>query len=530
MMVPRLRSEPIAAASTPGKSLAIGSRVARRYCVAAHLHSDGAGHAYVAVDERPSSARRLVVLETLPGEPRPSSGAVEAFVRDGRLRERMHHPNVVQTDELVQHDGLPVLVTEYLEGESLATLLALAYGMPDFSLEVRLTILAHAVRGLAYIHQLGAAGPSRLVHANVSPHDIVITYDGAVKLSGFGSAAGGARRFASAALAPADLEYLAPERLHASIQPASDVFSAGILLWELVALQRFWNQLPQYEVRRRLVAFDIPDIARLKPHVGGELARICRQALAADPAQRYPSAAPLAVELERFLVERSAVASPAALALVMKKACCALQREARERLSTALDAVQGGAQRRSEAPSEVGIWHVLTKERPMSSSKAAWVAGALGVLTIAVAAQIARTQASSASDAQPVAIEPITLEAASPEAVLPSSGSLQAASLQAMPLPDPAGEGMAASPPERRSPSTTIQTLMPERPRPSPASVASRAKLERVEAVLERRRLAEPEPRARRARRLPESTPSPSLDEAAPPSREAPTLTIRLER
>jgi hypothetical protein len=308
------------------------------------------------------------------------------------------------------------------------------------------------------------------------------------------------------------------------------VFSAGILLWELVALQRFWNQLPQYEVRRRLVAFDIPDIARLKPHVGGELARICRQALAADPAQRYPSAAPLAVELERFLVERSAVASPAALALVMKKACCALQREARERLSTALDAVQGGAQRRSEAPSEVGIWHVLTKERPMSSSKAAWVAGALGVLTIAVAAQIARTQASSASDAQPVAIEPITLEAASPEAVLPSSGSLQAASLQAMPLPDPAGEGMAASPPERRSPSTTIQTLMPERPRPSPASVASRAKLERVEAVLERRRLAEPEPRARRARRLPESTPSPSLDEAAPPSREAPTLTIRLER
>src|SRR5690242_2577084 len=98
MMVPRLRSEPIAAASTPGKPLAIGSRVARRYCVAAHLHSDGAGHAYVAVDERPSSARRLVVLETLPSEPRPSSDAIEAFVRDGRLRERMHHPNVVQTD------------------------------------------------------------------------------------------------------------------------------------------------------------------------------------------------------------------------------------------------------------------------------------------------------------------------------------------------------------------------------------------------------------------------------------------------
>jgi serine/threonine protein kinase len=521
--------------------MGIGSRVAdsrgaSRYRVLALLHGDGGGHAYVAADERPGSAHRLVVLETLPGEPRPSAAAIDAFVRDARLCERMHHPNVVETYELVQHDGLPVLVTEYLEGESLATLLALAFGMPEFSLEVRLTILMHAVRGLAYIHQPyihqpyihqpyihqpGAVSgrPSRLVHGNVSPHDIVVTYDGGVKLAGFGSTAGSARRrsihaLSPAALPPAALEYLAPERLHASMQPASDVFSAGVLMWELVALQRFWNQLPEYEVRRRLLAFDIPDIARLKPQISGELARICGQALAADPGHRYPSAATLAIDLERFLVERAAVAAPATIALVMKSACCALQREARQRLSSALDAAQGGASRRSEAPSEAGIWHVLTKERPMSSSAtAAWAAGGLAALLIAIAVQSARTQPPSSNDVQPIAIEPVSREAASPEAALPEAAPSAGPPLQTVPPP-------AMPPPalsERSSPTTTIQTLLPERPRPSPASVAPRAKLEL-------------EPRARRARRAMEAPSSPSLDEAGPAPRDESALTIRLER
>jgi serine/threonine-protein kinase len=397
----------------------------------------------------------------------------------------------------------------------LATLLALAFGMPEFSLEVRLTILAHALRGLAFIHQLGShpGRPSRLVHANVSPHDIVIAYDGSVKLSGFGRATVRARRRPDA-FAPANLEYLAPERLHASLQPASDVFSAGILLWELVALQRFWNQLPEYEIRRRLVAFDIPDIARLKPQVGGELARICRQALAADPAHRYPSAAPLSIDLERFLMERSALVAPATIAGVMKSACSALQHEARQRLSSALDAVQGGAtQRRSEA----GIWHVLTKERPMSGSTAAvWATGALGALSIAIAAQSARTQPPRSSDAQPVAIEPVSLPAASLPAVsLPAASlqavSLPAVSLPAVPPPVRAGDVPTLAAPERHSATTTIQTLMPHAARrsPSPASVALRA---------------------RRARRLTEATAIPPLHETSSAPRDEPALTIRLER
>jgi serine/threonine-protein kinase len=515
---------------TPGKPPAIGSRVAGKYRVLALLQSGGSGGACVAVDEQAGGPRRLVVLETLRAEPAPSSATIEAFVAEAHLRERMNHPNVVQTYGLVHHEGLPVMVTEYVEGESLATLLALAFGMPEFSLEVRLTILTQAVRGLGYIHQLGnfAGRPSRLVHSNVSPHDIVVGYDGSVKLSGFGSATGGAARWRShAALAPANLEYLAPEQLHGSSQPSSDVFSAGIVLWELVALQRFWNNLPEYEVRRRLVAFDIPDVARLKPNFGGELARICRQALAPDPARRYPSAAELSIDLERFLVERRALAAPATVALVMKNACCALQREARQTLESALDTASA-ASRPSETPTEAGIWHVLTRERPRATSTtAAWAAGALAALLIAIVAQRARTPSTEPRDAKPVAIEPASIE----PAAMDHQGALGGTVRQPAPLLDAerSGDSSALDAPRPRTSTTTIQTLMPERnPRP-PASVASRAKQERPDPGIERRRQAEAEARARRARPAEPSTSIEPIDDGRTP-RDQSSLSIRLER
>jgi hypothetical protein len=152
----------------------------------------------------------------------------------------------------------------------------------------------------------------------------------------------------------------------------------------------------------------------------------------------------------------------------------------------------------------MGIWHVLTKERPLSGSTTAmWAAGALGALSIAIAAQNA--QSPSSSHVQPVAIEPVSLPAASlPAASLPVS-------LPAVSLPDPVADIPALVAPDRHSATTTIQTLMPdpELRQASPASVA---------------------PRARRARRLSEATSMPKPGESSPTPRDEPALTIRLER
>jgi hypothetical protein len=312
------------------------------------------------------------------------------------------------------------------------------------------------------------------------------------------------------------------------MQPSSDVFSAGILLWELVALQRFWNHLPEYEVRRRLVGFDIPDISRLKPQVGGELGRICRQALAPDPARRYASAVEFATELERFLLERSAVAAPASIARVMANACGALQQEARRVLEDALESPTTSGRRR-ESLTEAGLWQVLTRERPLPSSTAAvWVAGTLAALLIAIGAQRLRSAAPDASDSEPVSLESVVLEPVSREVL-----SLDAASLDAPPAASPvavSAPAMSGRSPEPRSSTTRIQTLSLE---PTPARRApARAKLalERSEPVPERRRLVAADARARRARRPGESTPARASTDGAATPREASPLTIRRER
>src|SRR5690606_16687921 len=132
-------------------------------------------------------------------------------------------PHLLEARELAWHEGLPVLVTEYVEGESLATLLALA--RPEFSLELRLGVLAAALRGLRHIHQLRDADgrPPSLVHAGLSLHDVLVGDDGSVKLGGFGATTAAARCRRSAAIAPCNLEYLAPEQLRGPSLPASDV-------------------------------------------------------------------------------------------------------------------------------------------------------------------------------------------------------------------------------------------------------------------------------------------------------------------
>src|SRR5262245_31402047 len=130
-------SEAMPSEARPRRLPSIGSRVAGRYRVVALLQKGGLARSCVAVDEGPAGAPRLVVLESLRSQ-RASSVALETFVACAHLRERMSHPNVIQTYGLVQHDGMPLIVAEYLEGETLGTLLALAYGTPEFSLELRL--------------------------------------------------------------------------------------------------------------------------------------------------------------------------------------------------------------------------------------------------------------------------------------------------------------------------------------------------------------------------------------------------------
>ncbi len=136
------------------------------------------------------------------------------FVTEARFSARLNHANIVQTTAIVQRAGMPAIVMEYLEGQSLATLLGGTRG--TIPLELHLRILVDALRGLHYAHELTdlEGRPLRVVHRDVSPQNIFVSYDGQVKLIDFGIAKlAGAGQETATGVIKGKVRYMPPEQI-----------------------------------------------------------------------------------------------------------------------------------------------------------------------------------------------------------------------------------------------------------------------------------------------------------------------------
>jgi serine/threonine protein kinase len=297
--------------------------VAGKYRVVSKLGSGGSATVSLAVSQGIAGFSKLVVLKAIRGNIKPGSRAVDGFLDEARLSARLNHPNVVQVYEVVEHEGLPVIVMEYLDGLPLASLLAEAYDSAEFTPEARITIVTKVLAGLHHAHELCdfSGRPLGLVHRDVSPHNVMVTYDGQVKLVDFGIAQLGASpRPLRNERVPGKLAYMAPEQMLGAADRRADVFAAGILLWELITLRRFWGTLSEPAVMRRLLAFNIPHRGTLSPEMDSELAAICSRALASAPDERYASALEMQADLERYLVARSGVVVESTIGQLVQRA------------------------------------------------------------------------------------------------------------------------------------------------------------------------------------------------------------------
>jgi serine/threonine-protein kinase len=273
----------------------------------------------------------MVVLKGVANGRAGDRDAIQGLLDEARLTARMNHPNVVAMQGLLREGTRPVIVMEYLAGQSLATLLATANDLREFSLEVRIAIVTRLLRGLDYVHRLRDfdGRPLRVVHGGVSPENVVVTYDGEVKLIDFGSA-----RFRASALedplARRRLPYAPPEQFSGAPDLRGDIFSVGVILWELVANRPLWGRIPTPTLVRRLLAGDIPRLRDVVPGVDGELDRICSRALAPHPDGRFRSAADLRGELEHYLTVRQAFVPDTAIGALVCGACRELRRAAQK--------------------------------------------------------------------------------------------------------------------------------------------------------------------------------------------------------
>ncbi|HEX6242081.1 MAG TPA: serine/threonine-protein kinase [Polyangiales bacterium] len=337
-----------------------------RYCLLEVLGQGGMGTVHLAVRDAPSEPPALYALKLLRPELAHDARHLDMFMREAELASRLSHPNVVRTLEAGEADGQVFLAMEFLDGQPLHLLLGRAGEDPPLPLHVRVQIVCDALRGLDYVHQLRADGrPLPLLHRDVSPNNLFVTYDGQVKLLDFGVAKLALQGDTGSGDFKGKLGYAAPERfVGAQIDARSDVFAAGVTLWEAIALRRFASGPPTRAfVDARLHGRELP-ITCAVPDLEPELAAICNRALQVDPNQRFPSAEALRRALHGYLAKRHATVERAALGGWMRLKFSAERNALHQRINAQLRSA-----RAPSAPHEAprAPTHSFIRKRPSSA-------------------------------------------------------------------------------------------------------------------------------------------------------------------
>ncbi len=247
------------------------------------------GVVHLAMTQGPQGFVKLVVLKMLKPELLGNPDAERSFMQEARISARLSHPNLVQVYEVIKFSGVPTLVMEYLEGKPLAVVADRA----PLDLSGYLHVIERVLTGLHAAHELrDYDGQSlNLVHRDISPQNVFLSFDGQIKILDFGIAkAAHSEVQTDYGELKGRLRYMAPEQLMGTdVDCRADLFSVGVILWEALAGRRLWLGLSDGDVMRRLLERDVPQLPSSLDVPAG-IADICRRALSPSRDDRYPTA------------------------------------------------------------------------------------------------------------------------------------------------------------------------------------------------------------------------------------------------
>jgi serine/threonine protein kinase len=281
-------------------TLAAGTPIGK-YVVRRKLAEGGMAEIYLAAALGPEGFEKDVVIKRvrpgLAGDPE----FVRMFIAEARVVSRLNHANLVHIFDFDKHEDTYYLAMEYVRGHSLWEL---RRRCQERGVAIPPMLVAQigmeVARGLAYAHRLTDGGQSlNLVHRDVTPHNVLLSFDGAVKLTDFGIAKAGDRATTSGML-KGKFAYMSPEQARGdALDARTDVFALGVTLWELLTGARLFEGDGDVAVLRAVQERLIVPPARLNPGVSASLDAAVMRALERERARRWPTAH----ELERALAE-----------------------------------------------------------------------------------------------------------------------------------------------------------------------------------------------------------------------------------
>ncbi len=281
-----------------------------KYQLVRELASGGMAQIFLSVYRGLEGFNRVVAVKRVLPQMSESPEFVQMFLDEARLAARLDHPNIVRTYEFGVEAGRYFMVMEYLAGEDLNAVLnrasTLAQWLPvQFVAEV----VSRVCAGLHFAHELvdGDGRPLGLVHRDVSPGNIVVTYFGEVKLIDFGVAKATTNVVRTrTGMLKGKISYMSPEQLRSrGVDRRSDVFSTGVVLWEMLTGKRLFARDTDAATLYAILDDEVPSVRTQRPDVPDELARIVERALARSPDDRWATAEDMQLALDRFVAGRS---------------------------------------------------------------------------------------------------------------------------------------------------------------------------------------------------------------------------------
>jgi eukaryotic-like serine/threonine-protein kinase len=247
---------------------------------------------------------------------------VEMFLDEARLAAHLDHPNVVHVHAVGKDEDGLFFAMDYIHGQNLLAIMRRHRAEGSFmAWDAFAALGSAAAAGLHHAHERrGFDGqPLGIIHRDVSPTNILVTYEGVVKLVDFGIAkASTSRHSTRPSVRKGKIAYMSPEQCRGdALDRRSDVFALGVVLYELATLMRAFTGEGELAVMNQIVNHELPPPSSRRPDVPVELDYILARAVARDPKARYGSARELQQALDEFAVDHALLATPNALAAMM---------------------------------------------------------------------------------------------------------------------------------------------------------------------------------------------------------------------
>jgi serine/threonine protein kinase/tetratricopeptide (TPR) repeat protein len=281
-----------------------------KYELLERIATGGMAEVFLARSFGMAGFEKRLVIKRLRPELAVDPRFVSMFIAEAKLGVHLNHPNIVQVYELGRVGNAHYIAMEHLHGRDLTRLMRARRGREHIPPGLAVAIAAQVCRGLAYAHGRASVdgAPLGLVHRDVSPHNVIVTFAGEVKLVDFGIA-----RLSHTAVPEGERKpgpgagkyaYMSPEQVQGlDADHRSDLYSTGIVLWELLAGRRLYQDPDPAEKLRRVKEAVIPHPATLGVDCDEALWTILRTALARDPADRYASATAFEEDLRGWLFD-----------------------------------------------------------------------------------------------------------------------------------------------------------------------------------------------------------------------------------